>query len=130
MVPDAAEPRPVLEQFLHSRERVGRIERPDAEASVVNPACGDELQLSVRIRAGRIVEARFQASGCAAAIAAGAAAAEMLEGQALEEVAAHVTSNTLDAALGGLPRHRRHAAVLAAEAILQLESEAARGRSD
>jgi nitrogen fixation NifU-like protein len=42
---------------------VGDIPDATAVVEVVNPVCGDVLQLSVRLEAGRVVEARFKTQG-------------------------------------------------------------------
>ncbi|MFM7198189.1 MAG: iron-sulfur cluster assembly scaffold protein, partial [Chloroflexota bacterium] len=58
----------VLDHFQNPRN-LGEIDLPDAVADVENPACGDRARLSLRIVDGHIIEARFLAEGCPAAIA-------------------------------------------------------------
>ena len=63
-----------------------------------------------------MAEAGFEASGCGAATAAGSAVVELVEGRPLLE-AARLTPDDVSAALGGLSASKRHAAVLAADAL-------------
>lgn len=79
-------------------------------------ACGDLVRLSVRVRGERVAAASFDASGCAAALAAGSAAAALADGVPLLE-AARLGAEEIAAELGGLIPAKRHAAELAADAL-------------
>jgi nitrogen fixation NifU-like protein len=105
----------VLDHFEHPRN-VGRVEDPDAIGRAGNPACGDQVELSLRIRQDRIEEARFRASGCSAAIASSSITTVLLTGMTLEEAAA-LTDATVAGALGGLPPAKLHCSVLAEDAV-------------
>ncbi|MBI3974733.1 MAG: iron-sulfur cluster assembly scaffold protein [Chloroflexi bacterium] len=113
----------VLDHFQRPRN-LGDLESPDAVAEVENPACGDRTRLSVRLRDGRIAEARFRAEGCPAAIAASSMTTELLLGKSLAEAAA-IRDEDVAAALGGLPRNKLHCSVLA-EDVIQAVIEAYR----
>jgi len=105
----------LLDHFENPRN-VGLLEDADGVGLAGNPACGDRLELSLRIRDGRISEARFRASGCTAAIASGSIVTVMMTGLALDDAAA-ITDADVAEALGGLPPARVHCSVLAQEAI-------------
>lgn len=110
---------PYAESFLEHYRRprnLGAVEEPDGVALVREDVCGDILRLSLRVRESRVVEARFKAFGCAAAVAVGSAATVLLEGATLE-AADRIDEDDLDRLLGGIPPARRHAAVLGREAI-------------
>jgi tRNA-uridine 2-sulfurtransferase len=79
-------------------------------------ACGDLIRFAVRVEADRVVEAGFDASGCAAVRAAGSALVELVEGGSFVD-AARVTPDHVTDALGGLLPASRHAAELAADAL-------------
>jgi nitrogen fixation protein NifU and related proteins len=53
----------ILSRYRAPRHRRSLIDA-NAEASASDPLCGDEMTVSVRLEAGRIVEAAFQARGC------------------------------------------------------------------
>ena len=89
-------------------------------------ACGDLVRVSVEIGAGRVRSARFDADGCAVAVAAGAALAEAVEGGSVLE-ACRLGADDVSAALGGLTPQGRHGAELAADALHRALSAAASG---
>ena len=105
----------VMDHFLHPR-RVGDLDDANARATAENGACGDTLQLQLRIEGDRIVDSRFRALGCTASIAASSFLAEWLAGRSLDEARA-LTNEALAAAMGGLPPGRTHCSVLAEEAL-------------
>ena len=85
----------------------------------MNPICGDILRLSARMDQGRIADAAFQAKGCTASIAAGAAVTEWAIGRTLPELAA-LTASQVEILLDGLPNESKHAAALAVDAARAL----------
>jgi len=105
----------VRDHFENPRN-AGEIPDADAAGYETNPVCGDTMRLTLRINGGRIVEARFQASGCPAAMAAASVCTEMVRGLSLAE-AADITKEQYAAALGGLPPGKMHCSVLAADAV-------------
>jgi tRNA-uridine 2-sulfurtransferase len=88
-------------------------------------ACGDLVKVAVRVQQDRIVEAGFDASGCAPAQAAGSAVVELVEGRPLLE-AARLTADDVADELGGLLPDTRHAAELAVDALHRALGSAAR----
>jgi len=105
----------ILDHFERPRN-AGALDEPDAIGRSGNPACGDRLELSLRIRDGRIERALFRASGCTAAIASSSMTTVLLTGRTLEE-AARITDADVAGALGGLPPAKIHCSVLAEDAI-------------
>jgi nitrogen fixation NifU-like protein len=105
----------LIDHFEHPRN-VGEMVRPDAQARLENPACGDLMTLALRIEDGRIAEARFQAKGCAAAIACGSALTELIIGSSVDE-ARGLERGAIVAAVGGLPAASEHASHLAWDAL-------------
>ena len=105
----------LLDYFEHPRN-VGEIAGADASARVENPACGDIMQLTLKLAAGRIAEARYRTRGCVAAIACGSALTEMLVGLTPAEAMA-LKREALIAAVDGLPNESKHASHLAIDAL-------------
>jgi tRNA-uridine 2-sulfurtransferase len=79
-------------------------------------SCGDLIRIAVRVEGERVVEAGFDARGCAAIRAAGSAVVELAERSAFL-AAARVTPDDVVADLGGLRPAQRHGAQLAADAL-------------
>lgn len=109
---------PVMDHFEHPRNS-GELENPSATLDLTNPACGDELRLTVQIEGGRVREARFKTRGCVTSIAASSALTELIRGRNRTELAA-ITPDKVSQALGGLPPATFHAAQLAADAVCAL----------
>jgi nitrogen fixation protein NifU and related proteins len=105
----------LLDHFQNPRN-AGEVPDADATAEIENPACGDVLRLTFRIRSGRIAEIRFKAKGCVPSMACASALTELVEGKTLGESRA-LKRDTLIAAVGGLPHASTHAAQLALDAL-------------
>src|SRR6516165_8092020 len=105
----------LLDYFQNPR-CVGEIRDADAVAEVSNPVCGDVMKLWVKLDNGRILDARFKAQGCSAAIATSSYATEMIIGMDLDQARA-ITKEQIADALGGLPASKIHCSVLASEAM-------------
>ena len=43
----------------------GRLEGADYHAHLDNPTCGDRIELFIRMKGGRVAEAKFTGEGCA-----------------------------------------------------------------
>jgi len=109
----------VLEHFEHPRN-AGTVADADASVRMENPACGDVLELTVKLAGGRgngwIEEIRFKAKGCVAAMACGSALTELVRGMTLDEVK-KLHREELVRAVGGLPQASEHASHLAMDAL-------------
>jgi nitrogen fixation protein NifU and related proteins len=108
----------VLDHFQNPRN-AGTLDAATAAVSVENPVCGDILELSVRMEAGRISEARFRTRGCVTALACSSLLTELLRGKTPAEAHA-ITSEQISEALGGLPPATLHGAQLARDAVQAL----------
>jgi nitrogen fixation NifU-like protein len=105
----------VLDHFQHPRN-VGTLENANAVGRAENSACGDSMDLYLRIDDGRVRRATFKTFGCVAAIAAGSILTEMVSGQSLEDIG-RLRKEDVVAALGGVPPMKLHCSVLAEDAI-------------
>lgn len=105
----------VIDHYTNPRN-VGEIENPDGEGTVGNPACGDVMKLSIKVKDGRIVDAKFKTFGCGAAIATSSMVTEMIKNKTVEE-ALTISNRAVAEALGGLPKIKMHCSVLAEDAL-------------
>jgi nitrogen fixation NifU-like protein len=108
----------VLDHFQNPRN-AGTLDAATATVSVENPVCGDILELSVRVEAGRIAEARFRTRGCVSAMACSSLLTELLRGKAPADIRG-ITPEQMSEALGGLPPATFHAAQLACDGVAAL----------
>src|SRR3984893_774021 len=113
----------VLDHFQNPRN-AGTLGAATATVSVENPVCGDILELSVRVEAGRIAEARFRTRGCVTALACSSLLTELLSGKNPPEAGAF-HSEQISEALGGLPQATLHGAQLARDAVQALVAKIA-----
>lgn len=105
----------LLDHFQHPRN-AGELPDATARARIENPACGDVLELAVRIADGRIEDIRFRAKGCVPAMACASAITELAKGKSVEQARA-ITKQDVVAKVGGLPPASGHAAQLAIDAL-------------
>ncbi len=105
----------VMDHFMNPRN-VGEIKDADGVGTVGNPACGDIMQMYLKIEDNVIVDAKFKTFGCGAAIATSSMATELIIGKTIEE-ALKLTNEQVTNALGGLPKVKRHCSVLAEQAL-------------
>ena len=103
-------------EALRNPKNVGEIENCDGMGMIGSEACGDIMQVFLRVEEGVITDAKFKTFGCAAAIATSSTATEMIKGKTVDE-ALELTNKKVVEALGGLPPQKIHCSVLAEQAI-------------
>ena len=116
----------LIEQHLSQPFGKGALAGAPHTGAAGGAACGDLVRMSVRIDGERVVEAGFEASGCAAVRAAGSAVAELVEGMPAL-TAALVSPEVVSRELGGLAASHMHAAELTCDALHRALGSAARG---
>src|SRR5208283_4913472 len=100
----------LLDHFERPRNS-GELPDADVRVRVENPACGDILELAVKMDAGRMAEIRFRAKGCVPAMACASAMTELAKGKSVQE-AVVISREEVALAVGGLPPASGHAAQL------------------
>ena len=105
----------LIDHFRNPRN-AGIMRDPDGVGEGEFKECMDLARFYLRVRDGRVLEARFQTYGCGPSIAASSAGTELAAGRSLEDLAEFPEARVLDA-VGGLPEERRHAAQVVALAI-------------
>ena len=105
----------LVEHFLNPRN-AGLMRNADGTGSDEYDGCGDLTRFYLRVREGRLAEARFQAYGCGPTIAAASVATELVAGRTVEDLTL-LKAQEIEDALDGLPDDRRHAAEVAAGAM-------------
>ncbi|MCF6473139.1 SUF system NifU family Fe-S cluster assembly protein [Nonomuraea sp. MG754425] len=75
----------ILEHYKHPQGR-GLREPYDAEVHHVNPTCGDEITLRVKVGdAGKILDVSYEGQGCSISQAAASVLHELTTGSTVEE---------------------------------------------
>ena len=100
-------------------QNVGSLDKNDPQvgtALVGAPACGDVMQLQLKITEDGIIEdAKFKTFGCGSAIASSSLVTTMVKGKRIEEASA--LRNVDIASELELPPQKIHCSVLAEDAI-------------
>lgn len=107
----------VLDHFMKPHN-VGKLEKPDAEATEGSPACGDQISITMKINPDtkKINDIKFQSYGCASNIATGSIITDMAMGKTLDE-AKEITWKGAADELDGLPAVKMHCSVLAVDTL-------------
>ena len=75
----------ILDHYQSPRNR-GRVPMPDVATKGSNPLCGDEIELSLAIADGQIVDVAFEGQGCSISQASASMMTETIKGKTLDEV--------------------------------------------
>lgn len=105
----------VMEIFKKPKH-VGVIKNPDGYGKVGNIGCGDIMEVFIKIKGSKIIDAKFRTYGCLAAIAASDALCELIKGKTVEE-ASKITNKDIVDYLQGMPFIKIHCSVLGKEAL-------------
>ena len=105
----------VMDHFMNPRN-MGDLKDADGVGEVGAAACGDIMKISLKIKDGKIEDARFKTFGCGSAIASSSMATELIKGRSIDEAMSFSNQEVVDA-LGGLPPVKIHCSVLAEEAL-------------
>ncbi|NCC63587.1 MAG: iron-sulfur cluster assembly scaffold protein [Spirochaetia bacterium] len=108
----------VKDHFMNPRNTWKEEEhfQADGVGEVGSLACGDQMQVSIKVENDTIVDLRWLTYGCASAIASTSMMSELAIGMTLER-AYHMTPAMITDALGGLPDHKFHCSVLGDKAL-------------
>jgi nitrogen fixation NifU-like protein len=89
----------------------------DADAhGRVSGTCGDTIEIFLKFRNDRVIQATFVTDGCGSSTVCGSFAAELALGKTPDELTT-VTGTEILAVLGRFPKEDEHCAILAAESL-------------
>ena len=108
----------VIDHYENPRN-VGALDKKDSSVGtgmVGAPACGDVMQLQIRVNDNGIIEdAKFKTYGCGSAIASSSLITEWVKGKSLEEAGSIKNSQIAEDL--ELPPVKVHCSILAEDAI-------------
>tara|TARA_S200002703_G_scaffold46390_2_gene40246 strand:- start:1793 stop:2176 length:384 start_codon:yes stop_codon:yes gene_type:complete len=107
----------VIDHYENPRN-VGKMDRENEDVGtgmVGAPACGDVMQLQIKVEEGVIQDAKFKTYGCGSAIASSSLLTEWVKGKSLEEAGSICNTDIAQELL--LPPVKIHCSVLAEDAI-------------
>ena len=103
-----------IDHFLKPRN-LGELPAPDGFARITGP-CGDTMEIRLRVRDNKIMNASFWTDGCGPSIASGSMVTEMVKQITIGE-AQRISQQDVLTALDGLPEESEHCALLAANTL-------------
>jgi len=103
-----------IDHFLNPRN-LGEIPTPDGFARVTGP-CGDTMEIYLKVKDGKVINASFWTDGCGPSIASGSMITELVKRTDISQAHRIGQYDVLNA-LGGLPEESKHCALLAANTL-------------
>lgn len=76
----------ILDHYRNPRN-FGQIDNPDAQAEDLNPLCGDQIRIQLKVDDGVISDLKFSGKGCAISQASTSMLTEAVKGMKLEDAA-------------------------------------------
>ncbi|HEY1977923.1 MAG TPA: SUF system NifU family Fe-S cluster assembly protein [Candidatus Baltobacteraceae bacterium] len=76
----------ILDHYRNPRN-FGHIESPDAQAEDLNPLCGDQVRIELKVDDGVISDLKFSGKGCAISQASTSMLTEAVKGMKLQDAA-------------------------------------------
>jgi nitrogen fixation protein NifU and related proteins len=76
----------ILDHYRHPRN-FGTLEHSDVQAEDLNPFCGDQIRMELKLDDGVVSDVRFSGKGCAISQASASMLTEKIKGMKLSEIA-------------------------------------------
>jgi nitrogen fixation protein NifU and related proteins len=76
----------ILDHYRNPRN-FGTLENSDASAEDLNPLCGDQIRMELKVDGGVVSDVRFSGRGCAISQASASMLTERIKGMKLSDVA-------------------------------------------
>jgi nitrogen fixation protein NifU and related proteins len=85
----------ILDHYKNPRNH-GHIDHPSAVAEGVNPLCGDELAIELKVEDGIVTDVRYNGRGCAISQAAASMLSDAVKGKPVAELSDIGKDDVLD----------------------------------
>ena len=85
----------ILDHYKNPRNH-GHIDHPSAVAEGVNPLCGDELAIELKVENGVVTDVRYNGRGCAISQVAASMLSDAVKGKPLEQLSEIGKDDVLD----------------------------------
>lgn len=106
----------IVKNHFYNPRNVGELKNANGIGTVGSKTCGDIMTVYLIIENNKIKKVKYKTYGCAAAIASGSIATEMIKGMDINK-ALKINREDVANKLGGLPEFKMHCSNLAADAI-------------
>lgn len=105
----------ILELFKNPSNH-GKLENPDLYVEGGNPLCGDQVSFSMKIENNKILDIKFQSTGCAISTASNSLVTDLVKGKSIAEIK-KLKDKDLFAVLGNIIETRLKCALLGLWAV-------------
>ena len=78
--------RTLIKEHSQNPKNKRKLENSSGEMELLNPACGDLVNVQFRLVDNKIVEIAFEGHGCAISMASASLMTELMQGKSVEEV--------------------------------------------
>ena len=78
--------REIILDYYRNPRNYGKITNPDVAQRDSNPLCGDELEMHLNIKDGKVVDVKFTGKGCAISQASASMLTELIMGKDFDYV--------------------------------------------
>lgn len=107
----------IIDHFSNPRNAGALPEEETAGyARIGDSGCGDEMELWIAVKDGRISRIGFKSYGCPGAISTSSMLTVLAAGKSLAEAAA-ISDDDVVTALGGIPENKKHCSLLGVQAL-------------
>jgi len=103
-------------KYFRKPKNVGIIKNADGKGRVGNLICGDVMELYIKVKKNKIVDAKFQTFGCVVALAVSSILTEMVKGKTIKQ-AMKITNKDILKRSGKVPPIKVHCSFLAADSL-------------
>ncbi len=108
-------------KIFRNPKHIGEIKNADGVGEVGNPACGDVMEVFIKVGKNKkgeeiVKDIKIKTFGCVAAIATSSTMADMVKGKTIKE-ALKMSNKDVAKKLGGLPPLKMHCSNLSEEAL-------------
>ncbi len=103
-------------KYFRKPKNVGIIKNADGKGRVGNLICGDVMELYIKVKKNKIVDAKFQTFGCVVALAVSSMLTEMVKGKTIKQ-AMKITNKDILKRVGKVPPIKIHCSFLAADSL-------------
>ena len=105
----------VKQRFMNPTHR-GTVKDADVHVTVQSEVCGDEIEISFKVKNGKISKCMFESLGCAISVATCDVICELAEGKTVDE-AEKLTKQDIIHGVGDLPTVKLHCGDLSAKGL-------------
>ncbi len=88
--------REIILDYYRNPRNYGKIQDPDIAQRDSNPLCGDELEMHLNIKDGKVADVKFTGKGCAISQASASMLTELILGKDFEYVKKLTKEDILD----------------------------------